>query len=240
MSNFTTELLDTNTPQIVWIRPEIMFLTLSITTFYRKSFTFASHGQLALCSILGFVIIRFYLNVLWFSLLVGVILQDLVKKIHSYDCQDVFNNVVMYCCLLWLEVALANGTHLWPVILFLSPAQLIRRPHSLKDVLRPIRVSLGPVSIITSMAAASSQLCGCLFYELPAPGVGLQLFYMISSLLGVVSVFGAGVIFRPDNSTVLDLFGKLNISYRDKVNYHAFFNGIILIAAMINVVFEQI
>ena len=115
-----------------------------------------------------------------------------------------------------------------------------RKPHSLKDVLRPIRVSLGPVSIITSMTAASSQLYNCLFYELPAPGLGHQLLSVISSLLGMGSVLGAGIIFRPDNSAVLDLFEKVNLSYRDKVNYHAFFNGIVLIVAWINVVFENV
>ena len=116
----------------------------------------------------------------------------------------------------------------------------LRKPHSLKDVLRPIRVSLGPVSIVTSMTAASYQGYNSFIFPVSAPGLVLQLFSLISSLLGIGSVLGAGIIFRPDNSAVLDLFGKLNITYRDKVNYHAFFNSIILIVAMFNVVHHHV
>ena len=108
----------------------------------------------------------------------------------------------------------------------------------MKDILRPVRVSLGPVSIITSMTAAASQLWYC-FHQVPASGLGLQLFYLTSSLLGMGSVFAAGVFFRPDNSTVLDMFGNIRLNYRDKVNYHAFFNSIVLIVAMFNVLIRK-
>ena len=126
MSNITKVLIENNSPDLFWLKPEIILLTLSITTFYRKSFTFMSHGQLVVSSLLGFFIIRLCFNVLLVSLIVGIILQDIVKKIQSYDRQDVFNNVVMYCSLLWLEDAVVPGSQLWAVVLSLSPAQLIR------------------------------------------------------------------------------------------------------------------
>ena len=126
MSNITKVLIENNAPDFFWLKPEIILLTLSITTFYRKTFTFMSHGPLIVSSLFGFFIIRFCFNILLVSLMVGIILQDIVKKIQSYDRQDVFNNVVMYCSLLWLEDAVVPGSQLWAVVLFLSPAQLIR------------------------------------------------------------------------------------------------------------------
>ena len=106
-----------------------------------------------------------------------------------------------------------------------------RRPTRLKDLLRPVRVSLGPVSILVSLTAGLVQLTSPLS----------QPFALISAVLVISLASLAGLVFRPDNNAVMELVrplldrAGLQLNYRDKVNCHAAFNSLVLIIAMVNV-----
>ena len=106
-----------------------------------------------------------------------------------------------------------------------------RRPTRLKDLLRPVRVSLGPVSILVSLTAGLAQLTSPLSQPLA----------LISAVLVISLASLAGLVFRPDNNAVMELVrplldrAGLRLNYRDKVNCHAAFNSLVLIIAMFNV-----
>ena len=106
-----------------------------------------------------------------------------------------------------------------------------RRPTQLKDILRPVRVSLGPVSVLLSLAAGTAQLTSSLSRPVS----------LISALLVLTFATLAGIVFRPDNNAVMELvmplldMAGLQLKYRDKVNCHAAFNSLVLILAMVNV-----
>ena len=94
-----------------------------------------------------------------------------------------------------------------------------------------MRVSLGPVSILLSLAAGVGQLTSPLSQPLS----------LVSALLVLTFASLAGIVFRPDNNVVMELvmplldMAGLQIKYRDKVNCHAAFNSLVLIIAMVNV-----
>ena len=104
-------------------QPELVFLALGITTFYRKSFSFQVVGPLVLTSLLTSLCLRLHSSPLTASLAAALTLI-LAARVGSYDGQDVINNLVMYAYLTQ-RPSLTQPT-LWWAILFLSPAQLIR------------------------------------------------------------------------------------------------------------------
>ena len=105
----------------------------------------------------------------------------------------------------------------------------------LKDVLRPLRVSLGPVSTHLSLTAGLRQLTCPLSRPL----------HFVSASLLLAFAFLAGVLFRPDNNAVLELvrplmeLAGLRLNYRERVSCHALFNSLVLILAMINIVLQD-
>ena len=122
-------------------KPALLLLSLSLTTFYRKSFSFQRHGPLVVASLLTSLSLRLHCSPLPLALsatltllltarrdlsvhISGLLLQCLSCRIGSYDGQDVINNLVMFASLTQ-AVNLSQPT-LWGAILFLSPAQLMR------------------------------------------------------------------------------------------------------------------
>ena len=91
--------------------------------------------------------------------------------------------------------------------IILSLLQLIRKPAYLLRMLRPLRVAGGPVSIISTMAIATGQLKQDL--TIFKDSAALPSIYLSASILHALSVLIlaviAGVIFRPDNMSVLQL-----------------------------------
>ena len=73
-------------------------------------------------------------------------------------------------------------------------------------------MSLGPVSILFSLSAGAHQLV-----------TASNILHVLSSILVMTSAFLAGLLFRPDNSAVLELLSPLldmvglgaRLSYRD-------------------------
>ena len=63
----------------------------------------------------------------------------------------------------------------------------------------------------------------------------------VSASTTLISATLAGVVFRPDNSSLLDLVSPLldtmqvELSYKNKVRCHALFNSLVLINGMINI-----
>ena len=116
--------------------------------------------------------------------------------------------------------------------LFISTYKHPPSPHLVIVCSRPtLRVSLGPVSILLSLAAGVGQLTSPLSQPLS----------LVSALLVLTFASLAGIVFRPDNNAVMELvmplldMAWLQIKYRDKVNCHAAFNSHVLIIAMLNV-----
>ena len=124
------------------MKPDLMFLSLGITTFYRKSFTFesqvsvvsvplnlilfSSQGLLTLYYFVGCLSWRLDLSCSLGLLLLGLWLlcQGVAGKVRNYDSQDVINNLMMYGALVYLDTRAASS--LWLEILCLCPAQLMR------------------------------------------------------------------------------------------------------------------
>ena len=176
----------------------ILHLALAIVTFYRKSFTFSSHGMLCLSS--GLVALLPLLPV--YSLLLPPILtllslKQLLQHRHSLDFQDALNYSGMSLLLLLLSSP-------WLLPILLSPLQLIRKPAYLLRLLRPLRVAAGPVSIVSTISIAGGQLKQdlTLFQDSALPNAYLSIIHALSVL--VLAII-AGVIFRPDNMSVLQL-----------------------------------
>ena len=53
-----------------------------------------------------------------------MVCQDASRRIKSYDGQDLFNNIMMYGALVYLDTETSSS--LWLQLLCLSPAQLMR------------------------------------------------------------------------------------------------------------------
>lgn len=84
-----------------------------------------SQGRLFLVSLLGsFCTSSHYWIPVLLSLVMGVILLDVGRRITSYDTQDLINILVMYSALVCLQTNPASS--LWLTVFCLSPAQLLR------------------------------------------------------------------------------------------------------------------
>ena len=107
-----------------------------------------------------------------------------------------------------------------------------RKPQQLKDLLRPVRVALGPVSILVSVTAAVTQLAqvqtSCyidiyiytvytiytiytIYTQLSRLSTSWtwQLLGLCSGAAVVASALLGGLVFRPDNSAVLELLAPV-------------------------------
>ena len=107
-----------------YLKPDLLFLSLAITTFYRKSFTFKSHGSLFFISLFSYLSFNLDISVYLKYAMMTCAVSDVLSRIVIYNLQDVFNNLVVYFSLIFLSKQ--EGHQLWMTILFLSPAQLIR------------------------------------------------------------------------------------------------------------------
>ena len=213
--------------------PTTLHLSLAIVTFYRKSFTFSSHGLLCLLSLLA-ALLPSISTTLPPSTLLGPLLTFLIMKqlqVHmkTLDIQDILNFLVVLVVLLHLPPA----PLLWPLPLLLSPLQLLRRPAGLARLLRPLRVAAGPASILTAVLAAAAQLrrdCSLLTSSLPSLPILLSL---TSSVTVLASAVTAGVIFRPDNTAVLEVLLAAPLpSYAARVEVHAVSNALVLLTIL--------
>jgi hypothetical protein len=91
-------------------------------------------------------------------------------------------------------------TGMWVTIPLLSLFQIVRNPTFVKNLLRPIRVGLGPTSFLWTVATSGLQIKA----ETDKPEIN---YFVVSlSLVSGLCSFLAIVIFRPDNT---QLFGKL-------------------------------
>ena len=108
------------------VQLEMVFLSISITTFYRKSFSFKSQGHLVLISLINYLSVSHNSPALVQLAAAGVLALVLADRLGSYDVQDLVNNIIMIICLTWINNSRPSQFHLWLSILCLSPAQLMR------------------------------------------------------------------------------------------------------------------
>ena len=215
----------------------LLFLALAVTTFYRKSFTFTSQGIVIFVDILGYIIwswdslcfphISNIVVLIYKILIMFFTINNLSNDVKTLDLQDVLNVCVMYMFLRWVVIADYNPAHLWRTVLMISPLQLVRKPLSLKNALRRVRVSAGPVSIILAMLAGYYQICNTTYRGFLATSL-----LILPSVLVILSAVVAGVVFRPDNTEVLTLVLPYTVKYARRVEIHALGNGVILIIAL--------
>ena len=220
------------------LRMDLVFLTLAISTFYRKSFTFRAQADFLAVNVINFMLWSSPIHgiskivILVYKVLLGAYTFIKISKI-SFDSQDIINNSVMLTFLHAIARGRFSLEDLWIGILIISPLQLIRRPIFLKNALRPLRVSAGPISIILAIVSGASQAFLCL----QSTNISVTDFLLlISSLVVVTSALLAGVVFRPDNTQVLDLFWYGDgIKYNTRVEYHATANAAVLGVAFLRV-----
>ena len=214
----------------------ILHLALAIVTFYRKSFTFSSHGLLCLTSGLASLLPFLPVHSLLLPPLLSLLsFNQLLRHRKSFDLQDALNYSGMVLLLLLLSSPLPSP---WILPIILSPLQLIRKPASLLTLLRPLRVAAGPVSIISTIAIASGQLKQDLMILHDSTIPSINLLTSIAHAMAVL-IFAAiaGIIIRPDNMSVLQLLqaasfpipASLLTSYSRRVEIHALANAFVLL-----------
>ena len=150
------------------LRIDLIFLSMAVITFYRKSFTFRKQGAFLISSFVGFLICdwdswdlppvsSFVQNT--YKIVISLFtLSELKQHVKTLDQQDLFNLSVMYTFLHILSNGSFTTLDLWRAILIISPLQLVRKPVFLKNLLRPARVSAGPVSILLALESGTMQI----------------------------------------------------------------------------------
>jgi hypothetical protein len=226
------------------LRIDLFFLSLAVTTFYRKSFTFRYQGAFIISCFVGFFIwgwdcwdlpaVSIFVKYTYKIFIILFTINELKQDVKTLDKQDLLNISVMEILLHQLNRGLFTTLDLWKAILFISPLQLVRKPIFLKNLRRPVRVSAGPVSIILALAAGTLQL------KESISGISIlfefsQLVLVLSSLVVIMSAVLAGVVFRPDNTEFLQLVHPHHVKYGRRVEIHAAANAVILIIALVRV-----
>ena len=213
-----------------------LHLALSLVTFYRKSFSFPSHGLLFLSSSLASLLFSCApSSPLLGPLLSLLALHQLTGHLKTLNLQDLINYTVMLLLLVFLT-PLPPTPQLWLLPLLLSPLQLIRKPASLALRLRSLRVAFGPPSILLALLAA-----GCQIQEdwllLSSSPLLLSLPSLLSATLVLLSALTAGLLFRPDNTCLLRLLlPPARIPpYSRRVEIHAASNALVLLLALLRV-----
>lgn len=116
--------------------------------------------------------------------------------------------------LLWLS---------WPAVPTLAVLQLARKPLWLKSYLRPLRVAMGPVSILTAFTLGVEQAVhaplGSIIAEMGA--------------LCALCSLAAGFIFRPDNTQLLDCFVQKTPPIKQRARIHGILNIVATTLALI-------
>lgn len=176
-----------------------IYFALSVNLFFRKSFVFRLHGSfllvlLALASCTGYCE-----KIAVLQSIRSQTFHGLLKSLGEWDVQDILN--VFCTCGLVLyyhhDQTMTLFRWYWCSIPLLSLFQLIRNPAILREFLRPIRVGLGPPSIINA-----SWICWLEIWYQPTV-------FNIKTLLSVcclLTTLSAGIVFRPDNIEVLEMF----------------------------------
>jgi hypothetical protein len=176
---------------------------LLINVFFRRSFTFSdNYLQFILLVPLALALLPLESWQLLFSLLLIPVLFHVMHTIlrapsshlgiHKYDLQDMYNFVCTLTYLSFSKPLLDH--HAWVSVPLLSLFQLVRSPSAVGEALRPIRVGLGPASSLNAF------LLG--LYELQNPS-SMHVVRLIA-IVCALSSFAAVVLFRPDNTEVLE------------------------------------
>mmetsp|Transcript_2158 Transcript_2158/g.5071 ORF Transcript_2158/g.5071 Transcript_2158/m.5071 type:complete len:228 (+) Transcript_2158:85-768(+) len=206
----------------------LAFRALAIIIFFRKSFIICqSWLQVVTLAAISFAPMLGLLLGFVFTILFPD--NDHVHGIPNFDCQDLINFVatwiLVHCLqrfiLEWKDLVADNAdVHdllrvSWILVPVLSLFQFVRNPNRLKNFLRPIRVALGPASILSAIIVGIVQAM--------TPGCGL-----LASIVGIscaVSSFTGGILLRPDNFEVLGLFVRQeNLTAEHIRQYHAYCN----------------
>ena len=82
--------------------------------------------------------------------------QEAKVLLDTFDPQDAINFVLAYSTFMALGTLDLKDN--WLAIPSLSIFQLVRKPDSLKRILRPIRVGMAPVSVILTWNASYHQI----------------------------------------------------------------------------------
>ena len=86
---------------------------------------------------------------------------ELRKLIQGFDPQDATNYVLTFFTLKIISVTSGDLNYLpkwWGMVPWLSLFQILRKPDSWKNLIRPVRVGLAPVSVIVTWTAAFHQI----------------------------------------------------------------------------------
>ena len=135
--------------------------SLAINIFFKKSFQLSAHLKVIFTALL-LSLLQDYLPFYLTCLLICVFIWKMIwlKILRNADAQDATNFIMVYFTLLVLHSLEFPGDLplIWSNIPILSLFQIIRKPDSLKKLMRQIRVALAPVSFILTMFASISQI----------------------------------------------------------------------------------
>ena len=192
-------------------------LALAIIIFFRKSF--GLHGnalQLCLLAICGIsatteLVIASTLALVTLAAVKATTskISDLQIGIPNYDRGDALNFSVTLGFLstldwmVWTQLGSSAGMdrslfYCWLSVPLLSLFQLVRNPTDLKNLLRPLRVALGPTSILMTIVSGILQ----------ARFGANQPFVTALAVLASASSFLAGIVLRPDNCEVIGVLPR--------------------------------
>ena len=135
--------------------------SLAINIFFKKSFQLSAHLKVIFTALL-LSLFQDYLPFYLTCLLICVFIWKMIwlKILRNADAQDATNFIMVYFTLLVLHSLEFPGDLplIWSNIPILSLFQIIRKPDSLKKLMRQIRVALAPVSFILTMFATIYQI----------------------------------------------------------------------------------
>lgn len=182
--------------------PQLCCRALAINIFFRCSFDFSTNWPQLL--ILGATNLTYPAPPIITALVILAIKfaasSTWIVGIPLADRQDLFNFAGTLVFLYAQQSLLHQGAsesvlrEAWISVPLVSLSQLVRYPVQLKTLLRPLRVALGPASTLTAITLGTLQAL--------VPGVSIY-----KACLGVMCAacsFAATVIFRPDNTQVLE------------------------------------
>lgn len=225
-------------------------LSLAIILFFRKTFSFkkdsfqvivlllASKSYLSPHLVLLLFLMGSTLNTFlqfsgaFFHLgFVNVDLQDMLNLLLTI----VFLTIQRIAIMTWrdgsdqeVEIMMAKG---WVMVVLLSIFQVLRNPLSLKQRLRPLRVGLGPASILCSVIVGLLQA---------GSSNSLVLFRCLGLVMALCS-FLAGFCFRPDNTEILNLVLGQNVpSLGKRIKIHGYLNITAVVVAIVKITLHEI
>ena len=191
-------------------------LAIAINIFFRKSFSFDYIGPILFLVALATCTANYAEKA---SLTWGYVHYVIAKgqtMFLDWEIQDVVNLIFTFGFLYYRQNLSDAERRRWISIVLLAFVQIARNPSTLKNILRPLRVGLGPTSILN---ASSIGWVGAW----DEPSLSLKTLLCVGCFIASAS---SVILFRPDNTVLLQMFltNERLPNYRTRKDIHAMLN----------------